>query len=445
MTSVNVLGNGIDYTKWQGYTNVNNSQAKKTTNVTNTNYENDQFVSQGGETCTDGKDDGKIGLGSALWNTIKGIGKTAVNMVKGCFTGKDGKFSLGKTLLTAATAALCIAFPAVGLVACGIGAVSGAIQIGKGIYNAATADTDAEAKLAWQDIGGGALTTGLSVAGAKASYSAVMKTSTAGASAAGFSKTEIAELQSLGENCSAMGQLGKDASLLSKGAALVKDMTSSTVNQFGKIQTSVTSSLSTAKNVRAEVKELNQMRKANADALAKQAKGEPLTEAELKAISDWENLSASDFSEAALNKVNKQNTLESLKADLKEAQGTKNKAAVEEAKANLQEFKDANPNAVRKTANNIKENLTEGFDKIDEAADAWGMTKLNVTSAKFAQLKTNIYYLLRNKGIDLHSPIKSTINRLKVEEPELYAEYGYENILAVLETLAGTDAANQTL
>ena len=71
-----------------------------------------------GNTCTDGKDDGKIGFFGAIGSAIKGIGKGIVNGVKGMFTGKDGKFSLGKTLLSIGTVALCVACPAVGAVAC---------------------------------------------------------------------------------------------------------------------------------------------------------------------------------------------------------------------------------------------------------------------------------------------------------------------------------------
>lgn len=130
--------------------------------------------------CTDGKDDGKIGFFSALGNAVKGIGKSIVNGVKGCFTDSEGKFSLGKTLLTIGVGALCVAFPAVGLVACGIGAVAGTVQVAKGIGKAATAKTDAEAKEAWQNIGAGTFTVVTSALGAKASYAAVKGTSTAG-------------------------------------------------------------------------------------------------------------------------------------------------------------------------------------------------------------------------------------------------------------------------
>ncbi len=165
----------LDYNQWQTLVNqqqnqynVNDQMDTRSISQLEGTIENDQFVSSSGETCTDGKDDGKIGFFSAIGNAIKGVGKTIVNGVKGMFTDKDGKFSLGKTLLSIGTAALCIACPAVGVAACVVGGTMGAVQVGKGIYNAATAKTDAEAKEAWQNIGGGAFTVGMSVVGAKA-------------------------------------------------------------------------------------------------------------------------------------------------------------------------------------------------------------------------------------------------------------------------------------
>ncbi len=178
--SVSFNGN-IDYKDWQALVNKQQNtynttgmDASQIQNV-NTIEQSDSFVSSTGEKCTDGKDDGKIGFFSAIGNAVKGVGKTIVNGVKGMFTGKDGKFSLGKTLLSVGTAALCFAVPAVGVAACVIGGTMGALQVGKGIYNAATAETDAEAKEAWQNIGGGAFSVGMSVVGAKAGVKAMQK------------------------------------------------------------------------------------------------------------------------------------------------------------------------------------------------------------------------------------------------------------------------------
>ncbi len=221
--TVNYVGS-IDYTKWQPLSNVNQNQ---NANEANASYltqqtQGDYYVSESGETCTDGKDDGKIGFFGAIGNAIKGIGKTIVNGVKGMFTDSEGKFSLGKTLLSIGTVALCIAVPAVGVAACAVGGVMGAVQVGKGIYSAATAETDAEAKEAWQNIGGGAFTAAISVVGAKAGVKSVKASSTAGTNGG-----------------SALSEVGKNASLLKKVNAFGKDAISSTKNNISKIKTNI--------------------------------------------------------------------------------------------------------------------------------------------------------------------------------------------------------------
>ncbi len=197
----------VDWSTWTPkVTDYRTRQANANNSTSVAASQNDSYVSSSGETCTDGKDDGKIGFFSAAWNAIKGVGKTVVNGVKGMFTDKDGKFSLGKTLLSVGTIALCVAVPAVGVAACAIGGTMGAIQVGKGIYNAATADTDAEAKEAWQNIGGGAFTVAASVVGGKAGVKA-MKTA-AGNTAKG---SALQSLENAGTKLSAktLGQYGK--------------------------------------------------------------------------------------------------------------------------------------------------------------------------------------------------------------------------------------------
>jgi len=117
--------------------------------------------------CKDGKDDGKIGFGEALWSGIKGAAKTVVNTVKGILT--DPK----KLLLTAGAVALSVVCPPVGVALCAVGAVSGAVQIGQGFQKANLAETDEQARMAFEDIGGGVLTVGVSVAGARTGLKAM--------------------------------------------------------------------------------------------------------------------------------------------------------------------------------------------------------------------------------------------------------------------------------
>ena len=163
--------------------------------------EGDSFLSNG---CSDGKDDGKIGLLNIAGHVAKGALNTAGDIAKSCVTDSEGNFSLGKTALTAATVGLCAAFSPLALLAGGVGAVIGAVKVGQGISNLAAAKTDAQAKKACQDIGGGALIGGTSAVGAKASLGAVRG--------------------------NALGALGENASLAEKAVALAKDSKSSIVN-----------------------------------------------------------------------------------------------------------------------------------------------------------------------------------------------------------------------
>ena len=122
-----------------------------------------QQISQG-----DGSDDGKISAGKKFKNFFKGVG----NFFKGMVCDEEGKFSIKRTLTTAAVAAGAVALTvATGGAAApflvAAGATIGAVQTGKGIYKAATAKTDAEAEAAWQEIGSGTTAVVGSVAGAK--------------------------------------------------------------------------------------------------------------------------------------------------------------------------------------------------------------------------------------------------------------------------------------
>ena len=129
--------------------------------------------------CTDGKDDGKLGFFETIGSAISGAVKGVVNGVKGLFCDENGNFSLGQTLKSAVTAAACfipVVGPVIGGALCATGVVKGAVGIAQGVSAAASATTDAEAKAAIESIGGNALSTGLSVAGVKASVGAIAGT-----------------------------------------------------------------------------------------------------------------------------------------------------------------------------------------------------------------------------------------------------------------------------
>lgn len=189
------------------------------TNKTGSKDDSSVFeVSEQGNTCTDGNNDGKIGVLSMFGNIAEGAVKGAIKAVKGAFTDSEGNFSIGKTLTTLATGALCVAFPAVGLTLAGIGVATGGAMIISNTMTALSAKTDAEAKDAWERVGEGGLITGISIWGVKSSAAAVQNSSTAGA-LAGFKQTS-----SLTQN--PIGYI----------KALGSDMMSSTKNNFGMLK-----------------------------------------------------------------------------------------------------------------------------------------------------------------------------------------------------------------
>ena len=117
--------------------------------------------------CTDGKDDGSISFGEGL----ESFGKGLMGIVKGAInhpiaTAVTVAAGVGLTVLTGG-AALPVMVAA--------GAATGAGMIGYGAYKAATADTDAEAKQAWETMGNGTFALAASVAGAKPALNAASK------------------------------------------------------------------------------------------------------------------------------------------------------------------------------------------------------------------------------------------------------------------------------
>lgn len=118
-----------------------------------------RWINDVDKVCTDGKDDGNLGIGE----TLESFGKGLAGIVK--TIAKNPLLTAGTLLvgtgLTALTGGAIL--PAV----IAFGATVGTGMIGVGAYKAATADTDAEAKQAWETIGTGSFTIATSVLGAK--------------------------------------------------------------------------------------------------------------------------------------------------------------------------------------------------------------------------------------------------------------------------------------
>lgn len=125
---------------------------------------------------TDGKDDGKLSTGEAA----ESFGKGLMGIVKGV---------INHPIATAATVGLGLAATALTggaalPVMVALGTATGAVMIGKGAYDAATAKTDAEAKAAWESIGSGTFAFAASAIGANASLNAASEAGVTGAQGA---------------------------------------------------------------------------------------------------------------------------------------------------------------------------------------------------------------------------------------------------------------------
>ena len=381
-----VSGIGMTDVKWQQlqteYLNQNSAARRNySTNALSSSLsgaQTDEFVSSKGNTCTDGVDDGKIGVASALGNIVEGAGKSIINGIKGAFTDSEGNFSILKTLGTIGVGAACVAFPAVGLVLAGVGVVAGGAKLATGVANAMNAETDAEAKDAWEQVGEGGLTAGLSAVGVKASLGAVQSSSTAGALAS-FKQSSTLSQNPVGY-----------------AKALGQDMVSSTVNNFNKIKSTATTVSEGARlyKLRKDVKnqngaltadELNQQR--NLDAL------EAFSPDEVK-------LAADNISQL---KTTVKNTLSPKNI------GTKIGTKITDA---LQ--KEGGQSLIGKLRT--------------EVANNGGLVK-TITS-KFTSTQKAIYTALVDDGANYN---------------QIVSQFGYENVIGVLEVLGSYNLLNESI
>ncbi len=149
--------------------------------------------------CDDGKDDGKISLGSKIANTLWGAGKAVVNTVKDIVT--DPK----KAVAAVATTAVCIAFPPAAVVVGAVGVVSGVFGCANAWQRASSATTDDEAKAACQDFGASGLQVGLSAVAVKGGLGA-MKATQGSAMAELAAKGKSTGIKGFGETVKAFGK-----------------------------------------------------------------------------------------------------------------------------------------------------------------------------------------------------------------------------------------------
>ncbi len=419
----------------------------------------DTYVSQEGNTCTDGKDDGRIGLPSVLGNIIQGAGKSIVNGIKGMFTDKDGNFSILKTAASVAIGAACIAFPAVGLAACAIGVLAGGTKLVKGVATAINSKTDAEAKDAWEAVGDGGLTVALSVVGAKASYGAMK----AGAvQANGVSAINGLKNSASYQNASALGKAGQFAK------ALGQDAWASTKFSWGKVKTAA-GNLWEALKIRKAQKTVERYNKytdtdfnnMSADKNVKIQSDYKEAQAILNSSEGTEGMNIADkiqahseASQAAKATLKgEQAKLSYAKKALKAAQKSGDEKAIAKAQAELQKvetsFKAAKNNVgfgkltstVRSKLSNTNtaDYLSNNYTRLTE-----GGIKNIINNIKANRNSIKVTEILKNASSD----VQNVINYLKSSDCTYYdavREFGHENVLEALKVFAGCRMVDETV
>lgn len=416
--------------------NINRAVYQPTSSSTN-NGKYASGISDSGffaNTCTDGKDDGKIGFFSVAGNVLEGVAKGAVNGITGMLgisKDENGNTTWNplKALGTVALGAACVMCPALGVAACAVGAVSGGVQVYKGAKAAANATTDAEAKAALENMGEGASTVVGCVIGAKASVGAMKNSSMAAVDDAikslddgdkalkalkGIDKSNIddvtaalekANIKNIDEINNAIGAFGKDTSALGnlddslKGTdklvktmkAFGKDAVSSTKNNVNSFWTKASSTYKKAKSdiddyttAKAEKKqlesEINKMTKKidsidDADELMEMNEAIRLKKGMLETAE--EKLNGTKIQQQKNNAAQVRNDIKTAQKEQSEAQKALNKAKSEaKTKAPKGTKKEALDEIVKTATKSERQALDDATKAVSEAKQKTTFGKL---------------------------------------------------------------------
>ena len=401
--------------------------------------EGDGFVSSligavgSGNTCTDGLDDGKIGLGSVISNIGQGAIRSVGNGIKGMFFDSEGKFSLSRTLTTAAVIGVCGLCPYVAMAACGIGVVTGGSQIIKGVFNAVNATTDAEAKTAWENVGAGGLTLATSVVGAKASYNATI--SAASKTANGSA------MQTLSNGNTNLFSVVKQNGLRNTTKAFATDCANATKYNFSQLKTGVSNLFNTCKNENKQRNELNKMYQDS-----KKADFDPrsLTKEEQEILNQVRRY-GKDYDPANVTeKAFKQFHSDYLKDQVKIAKESGDKTAIENAKKALNEFnkKDNSTGIFTNIANWFKNKTQNARSAISELATKENGKKSILQFGKNCAKLDN----LKSIGTGLSDNAAAIIKVINSSGfNSAVQQFGYENAIAALETMAAVELVNSSV
>ncbi|MBR1617501.1 hypothetical protein IJ670_05050, partial [bacterium] len=178
---------GLSPDKWQtinqsyvnsnNYRNLNNRMnATSSVGATQPTYSNSNYVSESNNICTDGDDDGHVGFFEAAGHVVKGVGKSLLNLVTMPFQS-PGNFL--KTVAMIGACCIPVVGPIIGAGLAAYGIFQGVSKIGNAIATTQYAQqyggkgADAMAKDAWEEVGDGLFTTGVSVVGLKGSVGAL--------------------------------------------------------------------------------------------------------------------------------------------------------------------------------------------------------------------------------------------------------------------------------
>jgi DNA repair exonuclease SbcCD ATPase subunit len=360
-----------------------------------------------------------------------------------------------KTAGTVALGAACVAFPAVGLAACAVGAVAGGAKIVTNVGKAMTAENDAEAKAAWEEVGSGGVVTAMSVAGAKASYGAME--GSLGESAALGNKGLVENIQENG--------------FLQTAKNLKTDATTSVKNNFAEIRDNFSvfkNDINATKNVK-EYKEL----------LSKKASGEELSEAEAAKLEEFqydtkltEKVNQLEEQEIKVGRAKKQYTKEKEAydkelAELKQQKSeietdlevageddpyfAQNKAELEDINAKIDEL---NTNFAKTQSEydttmaqntfggKVKSAYADSKAKASEMVDSLKGKKFDLAGFKSKLSKEN----LTDAAISLGTRGKAIINDIMTSDLDgLVEKYGYENLGEILSTISGAVAMDNSV
>lgn len=127
------------------------------------------------------ENNGKFNIGVAAKNFFKGVASPITNMFK---SPKD--FLINSAFIAGCVALNAVTLGAAAPILCAAGIGMGAYSLGKGVIKIINAKNGDEAERAFEDLGSGALTVGLSVIGAKPALKA-----------AGYTETELNSISNL--------------------------------------------------------------------------------------------------------------------------------------------------------------------------------------------------------------------------------------------------------